>query len=181
MHLQALVELSFRVADSKRFLTKHPPRTNPRLPHKHKNSYPYVLRGYRTGGSYRRCLAALFEWHAETLNAWTMIAGACIAVGLLYHALNELAAADGPGSHSTHSMHSGSSWWPRISDQVPFWLLAGSTVVHAPFSVGFHLFRGMGRDVYNLWRRLDQVFIFQVGLAGWLIAIMWQWVLCLVG
>lgn len=26
--------------------------------------FPYVLTGYRCGGTYTRCMASLFEWHA---------------------------------------------------------------------------------------------------------------------
>jgi hypothetical protein len=120
-------------------------------------TYPFVLRGYRSGGTYARCLQALFEWHAETLNSWTMIWGALAAVALLCLALRALAAAEQDGAHGE------GGWWPGAPDCVPFWLLSASTVLHAPFSVGFHLLRGMRKDVYNLWRRLDQVFIFQVG------------------
>jgi predicted membrane channel-forming protein YqfA (hemolysin III family) len=40
---------------------------------------------------------------------------------------------------------------------VPFLALTTAVLIHMPFSVGFHLFRGISADVYNLWRRLDQV------------------------
>jgi predicted membrane channel-forming protein YqfA (hemolysin III family) len=40
---------------------------------------------------------------------------------------------------------------------VPFLALTTAVLLHMPFSVGFHLFRGINADVYNLWRRLDQV------------------------
>lgn len=122
----------------------------------HTCSYPYVLRGYRCGGTYARCAAALFEWHTETLNAWTMIWASCLSIFLLTRALSTLKAA---GSSTTTS----GSYWPGLPDQTAFWLLTTATVLHAPFSVCFHLFRGIRTDVYNLWRRLDQVFIFQVG------------------
>jgi hypothetical protein len=115
-------------------------------------SYPYVLRGYRAGGTHRGALASLFEWHAETLNAWTMIWGAAISAALLARALGALRAA---GVQAR-------GYWPAAPDAAAFVLLTAATLLHAPFSVGFHLFRGISRDVYSLWRRLDQVAIFQV-------------------
>eukprot|EP00879_Flechtneria_rotunda_P020331 GHRR01021381.1.p1 GENE.GHRR01021381.1~~GHRR01021381.1.p1 ORF type:complete len:222 (+),score=45.85 GHRR01021381.1:401-1066(+) len=47
---------------------------------------------------------------------------------------------------------------------IPFLALTASVLIHAPFSVGFHLFRGINLEVYNLWRRLDQIFIFLVSI-----------------
>lgn len=126
-------------------------------------TYPYVLGGYRIGGTYARCARALFELHSETFNAWTMVWGSCLSIALLVDSLVAL--------HRSNS-GAGCYYWPSAPDEVPFWLLAASTLLHAPFSIGFHLFRGMGKDVYNLWRRLDQVLIFQVSqlLA---LALMW--------
>jgi adiponectin receptor len=45
-------------------------------------------------------------------------------------------------------------------DAMPFLLMTFSGLLHAPFSTGFHLFRCMTPRVYNLWRRLDHVFIY---------------------
>ena len=107
-------------------------------------TYPFVLRGYRTGGSYKRCLQSLFEWHAETMNAWTMIVGAIISTCLLLWTWSSLEL--------------------NFTTGLPFIALTTSVWVHMPFSVAFHLCRGMNPQVYNLWRRLDQVFIFQVSI-----------------
>lgn len=154
--------------------------------------YPYVLSGYRSGGTYARCLLSLFEWHTETFNAWTMIAGSSLSIFLLYRALGIMHAgppaapephqASGsqqgagitgytpPGyftsgyttsrGYTSGSLGSSSSYWEGIPDEVPIWLMTVSTLLHAPFSIGFHLFRGMRKDVYNLWRRLDQARLF---------------------
>jgi predicted membrane channel-forming protein YqfA (hemolysin III family) len=54
----------------------------------------------------------------------------------------------------------------------PFILLTAAVLLHMPFSVGFHLFRGINADVYNLWRRLDQIFIF---FASVLLALALSW------
>jgi adiponectin receptor len=107
-------------------------------------TYPYVLGGYRTGGNYKRCLLSLFEWHAETLNAWTMIVGAIISACLLLWTWSSLEL--------------------NAITALPFVALTTSVWLHMPFSVAFHLFRGIDPQVYNLWRRLDQVFIFQVSI-----------------
>jgi hypothetical protein len=87
-----------------------------------------------------------------------MVWGALISAALLSRALAALAAAGPPPA---------GGYWPGLPDATPFCLLTAAVALHMPFSVGFHLFRGMRPDVYNLWRRLDQVFIFQArGLQG---------------
>eukprot|EP00877_Chromochloris_zofingiensis_P009723 jgi/Chrzof1/5003/Cz15g08060.t1 len=107
-------------------------------------TYPYVIRGYTSGGDYRRCCRALFEWHAETMNAWTMIAAMAVSLSLLLSVL-----------HTEQ---------PSFEDALPFLALTASVVIHAPLSVGFHLFRGINLETYSVWRRLDQIFIFQVSV-----------------
>jgi len=163
-------------------------------------TFPNITHGYRSGGSYLRCVASLvslgvvlffrarlvparrrppfqrqtpclneptktnhnlnnkqktttndnnnqptkqcqFELHTETLNAWTTLAGNCVSVALLVATLRR----------------------ERVTsplDAVPFLLMTASGLLHAPFSTGFHLFRCMTPRVYNLWRRLDHVFIY---------------------
>eukprot|EP00775_Hariotina_reticulata_P014399 gene14399-14505_t len=101
-------------------------------------------KGYRAGGDYKRCTQALFELHTETFNAWTMIVGGLVSCLLL-----------GSVAASTQA---------PLQALVPFLALTSAVLIHMPFSVGFHLFRGINADVYNLWRRLDQVFIFLVSI-----------------
>lgn len=43
--------------------------------------------------------------------------------------------------------------FPSATALVPFAALTIAVVTHMPFSVGFHLFRGINEEVYNLWRR----------------------------
>lgn len=45
------------------------------------------------------------------------------------------------------------STYPSAAALVPFAALTAAVVTHMPFSVGFHLFRGIDADTYNLWRR----------------------------
>ena len=48
--------------------------------------YPFVLTSYRSGFSYRLCLASLFRLHNETLNVWSELAPAvCFAVWMARH------------------------------------------------------------------------------------------------
>jgi predicted membrane channel-forming protein YqfA (hemolysin III family) len=155
--------------------------------------FPCLLTGYRSGGTYARNLLALFQWHTETLNAWTMIAGVALSVWQLRRALVEaplapflvVAAGGGGGlggAAAAAGAAAGGGVWSALPQQqqqlprlqllhlrppdrgwreaLPFWALTLSCAAHAPFSVGFHLFRGMGPRTYNLWRRLDQAFIF---------------------
>ncbi|KAI8472799.1 MAG: hypothetical protein J3K34DRAFT_519501 [Monoraphidium minutum] len=126
-------------------------------------TYPYVMTGYRAGGTYARCAAAALELHAETFNAWTMVWGSMLSLYLFAAALRSLSAAGALGGGGWWAAgRGGSGFWGGAPDWVPFALLTGSTLAHAPWSVAFHLFRCMSPEVYNLWRRLDQVFIFQV-------------------
>jgi hypothetical protein len=43
--------------------------------------------------------------------------------------------------------------FPSAAALVPFAALTTAVLTHMPFSVGFHLFRCIDADVYNLWRR----------------------------
>ena len=95
-------------------------------------TYPHVLTGYRIGGDYKRCLRSLFEWHAETVNAWSMIVASLVNVALLAY----------------------------VGYSGPATLICLSVVLQTPVSVGFHLFRGMNESSYQLWRKLDQSFIY---------------------
>lgn len=95
-------------------------------------TFPYILTGYRVGGDSLRCLQSLFEWHAETVNAWSMIGATLVNIALL----------------------------ATMERSVPNILLASTVVVQTPVSVGFHLFRGINRESYQLWRKLDQSFIY---------------------
>lgn len=45
------------------------------------------------------------------------------------------------------------STYPSAAALVPFAALTTAVLTHMPFSVGFHLFRGIDAEVYNLWRR----------------------------
>lgn len=54
----------------------------------------------------------------------------------------------------------------------PFAALTAAVLLHMPFSVAFHLFRCISPGVYNLWRRLDQIFIF---IASILLALGLSW------
>jgi len=103
------------------------------------------------------------------MNAWTMIWASCLSVFLLHRALGWLSTAaaadelrDGSGGGGGMQSYRG----PALPDSLPFLLLTAATLLHAPFSIGFHMFRGICAHTYNLWRRLDQVFIFQVGVGG---------------
>lgn len=100
--------------------------------------FPHILRGYRSGGTYWRCLRSLFELHTETMNAWTMIITSILSCVIF--ALTMLT--------------------DKNAVLLPCMCMTLSVLLHLPFTVGFHLFRCMNPQVYNLWRRLDQMFIF---------------------
>ena len=96
--------------------------------------YPYVRGSYRSGGSYADNLRSIFQLHTETVNCWTMLVAcvvsmACAAWGCAY-------VVDAEGAPI-------------------FILFSATTLVHAPFSVGYHLFTSMHREVFDVWRKLD--------------------------
>lgn len=76
------------------------------------------------------------------MNAWTMLAGGFVSIAMLGWVI--------------------AATQPSITALIPFLALTAAVLIHMPFSVGFHLFRGINPEVYNLWRRLDQIFIFLV-------------------
>ena len=57
--------------------------------------YPFVLTSYRSGFSYRLCLASLFRLHNETLNVWSELAPAvCFAVWMARHIYIHICSLD---------------------------------------------------------------------------------------
>ena len=105
--------------------------------------YPHVLGSYRSGGSYTDNLWSLFQLHTETINCWTMIIASALSVActtfLSITTLNPSA--------------------------VPvFVAFTSTTVLHLPFSVGYHLFTSMRRQVFNKWRKYDVIAIFNVSV-----------------
>lgn len=96
----------------------------------------YIHRGYFIATSYRSGLRGLFQWHNQTLNAWTMILDVILTLGcyMLY--------------------------LPHIGlDRAPLLVLA-AMILHLPFSVGCHMFHSISERHYRLWMRLDVTFIF---------------------
>ncbi|GLC50920.1 hypothetical protein PLESTB_000446700 [Pleodorina starrii] len=78
-----------------------------------------------------------------TINCWTMIL-ACVGsiIGTVYVSITAL----NPGA-------------------IPiFALFTSTTVLHLPFCVGFHLFTSMRRPVFNKWRKMDVIGIFNVSI-----------------
>lgn len=102
--------------------------------------FPMMKVGYRMGGSYESCLYSLIMWHNETINAWTMIAISSFSLAFMVYCLVKLS--------------------PKNGDVWPFIAMFLSVFVHAPFSVGYHLFMPISQKVYNQWRKLDIMFIF---------------------
>ncbi|EFJ46258.1 hypothetical protein VOLCADRAFT_105620 [Volvox carteri f. nagariensis] len=106
--------------------------------------FPYIISGYRLGGTYWACACSLFVLHNECLNAWTMILGALLSTGSMVFAF------------SYYSVRGND-----ISAFVMYWT---SLIVHLPFSVGYHLFLPISVGVYNTWRRLDMSFILMMSV-----------------
>lgn len=105
--------------------------------------YPYISEGYRCGGSYIDNFWSLFQWHTETVNAWSMIfasVASCLATGF-------------------------ATLYVLDKEAVPvFVIFTLSVVLHMPFSVGNHLFMCMDPNVSNFWRKLDVIAIFHVSV-----------------
>jgi adiponectin receptor len=43
-----------------------------------------IVRGYRVGYNFRSLFKSLFEWHNETVNAWTHLIGAIIIFFVIF-------------------------------------------------------------------------------------------------
>ena len=102
--------------------------------------FPYLTTGYREGGSYKSCFKSIFALHNESVNAWLMILASIFSISALIYIMfkNNL----------------------TYVQQIPFYLLTASALIHLPFSVGYHLFLPISPLIYNKWRRLDISFIF---------------------
>lgn len=85
--------------------------------------------------TYVACLASLFEWHTETLNAWTILAHGALQVSVFFYFLvsRELRGVD-LALFMTHAIVVG---------------------VHSIFAAGYHLFMPMSLETHLVWRRLD--------------------------
>jgi adiponectin receptor len=84
---------------------------------------------------------SLFQYHTETVNAWTMI-------------LTTVASVCATAVISCLE--------PDAS--FVFAVFTLSAVLHMPFSVGFHLFTPISISVFNLWRKMDVCAIFIVSI-----------------
>ena len=99
---------------------------------------PYVKSNYRPVSTYKECIQSLFQWHNETSNVWTMI---LINFASLLTCVYIILVLKPP------------VYWPFI-------LLYTSSLVHLPFTVGYHLFIPVSQDVCIFWYKLDFSFIF---------------------
>ena len=81
------------------------------------------------------CLFSLFEWHTETLNAWTILAHGALQVSVFFYFLfsREL----------------------RGVDLALFLTHAIVIATHAIFATGYHLFMPVSLETHLEWRRLD--------------------------
>lgn len=101
---------------------------------------PFVETGYVAPCKSKsfECLPLLFKMHNQTINAWTMILGAIISTILFAFARSTKAAS------------------PRLRVFTLFWL---SCVVHAPFSVAYHVCRFTNEKTKLMWKNLDLILI----------------------
>ena len=118
--------------------------------------FPYIESGYRLGGTYSDGILSLFKIHNEWLNAWTMIAANVISTVLfLLHVKNTIDPLNEIEQCPNVSI---------ISAIGPFAVLWISALIHLPFSLGYHLFMPISREVFELWRKLDFYMIFASSL-----------------
>ncbi|KAA8495738.1 Membrane progestin receptor gamma [Porphyridium purpureum] len=102
---------------------------------------PYILHGYRVGGTRRMALAALFyELNNETLNAWTMILGIIYSTWRFWTVLIDTARAE---------VH------------ISFLILWFAAASHVGFSIALHAFIGISEAERVVFRTLDVVMLQQ--------------------
>jgi len=101
----------------------------------------HIYTGYRINGNYQTCLYSLFQWHNETINAWTMVLISMFTVCSFYYMLF--------------------NYILQPFDLIVFSAFTMSTLIHLPFSVGYHLFCGIGDEsVYTIWLKMDTSTVF---------------------
>jgi len=93
--------------------------------------YEYVYKGYRILNNYKDCFKSIFKLHNETFNIWSMIF--INGLSLFLTSLNPI---------------------------IGLKILTFSALIHLPFSLGYHIFMPLGKDVSIYWRKLDVSFIF---------------------
>lgn len=110
-------------------------------------TYPNILSGYRNNevySSYSVCVHSLFEFHTETGNVWTMILAIITSMTLYIYAEVSLRL--------------------NKNDRAIFVCFMLSCVLHAPLSIGYHLFMPISPDINLTWRRLDTGGVFVVSV-----------------
>jgi len=94
---------------------------------------PYIVNGYRSGGTYFVALwSAFFSWHNETVNVWTVMLNLIIGT-ILFASLVV----------------------PTFDSVVPLMTMWLGLVVFSFFSLGQHSFICISPDVATFWRRMD--------------------------
>lgn len=102
-------------------------------------SFPAIHSGYRIGGNVTSNLYSLFQWHNETINAWTMIWVSLWSISSFSYIKFVLNVSG--------------------INLIPFACLCISALVHMPFSVGYHLLRPISLEQCTKLRYLDNLFI----------------------
>lgn len=103
------------------------------------NRIPHVHMNYRANGcTYNQCLKSIITWHNETLSIWSMILVNIVSLVCLAYVVCVV----------------------QPTQLLPFILLYISTLVHLPFSVGYHLFIPISKETCMKWFKLDYCFIF---------------------
>jgi adiponectin receptor len=103
--------------------------------------------GYRYGGTYYNALLSLFVLHNECINAWTMLLGLVFSSCAFWFVVGTIQT-------SKTEQH------VRETPLTAFAAFHASACLHVPFSVGYHLLMPLSKRVYNVWRKLDIMFIF---------------------
>lgn len=102
--------------------------------------WDYIETGYRLGGDYKQCLASLFKWHNQTLNAWTMIITSIVLMSAIVWVF--------------------AKYHPTPQQALPFIALFVGILIHMPLSVMFHICHPISLKVHEYWREMDTKFIF---------------------
>lgn len=107
----------------------------------------YIFKGYpKPGKTISECLMLCFQVHNQTINVWTMIVWAILAVALFAYIV---------GKHSSKM---------RLWDYSVFFIYMVSILIHLPFSVGYHVMRFVDNDTMTRWKKMDLLFISVNGL-----------------
>lgn len=107
--------------------------------------FPYLVKGYRSGGDHVDCVLSWAQLHNETANIWIMLLS--VGVGLAVF------------TKSVAGVPLGLAFTPFAAAFI-------GQMAHAPASIGYHTFMCMSKQTASSWRKADLCLIFLMNVCA---------------